>query len=411
MRIALVAYDVAFPGEKGLSRMYYLAELFCRCGYEVDLITSTFQHWEKRFRTAEEMTDFRRNAACKITFVHQLGYTKNIQLRRVRSYRVMSRNIQAHLEANNYDLVYCLIPDNHITAAAGRYAKSRGIPFIVDVEDLWPEAMRMVLDVPILSDILFSGFAADAKTAYRLADGVVGSSDRYRDEPLQYGIRVPKTATVYVGNDLAAFDAGVEENLPAIEKPEGEFWVTYAGTLGTSYDIPSLIRAADILRARGAEVQVLILGDGPLRAEFEVLAGLLSGNVRFLGYTAYPVMAAYLRASDVLVNSLVKKAPQGIVTKVGDYLAAGRPMLNTGLDGEFRAKAEADGFGRNVPPEDPEALADAIEAMKNDPVLRREMGEKARVVAEEQFNRPVSYRRIIRMADELLGVEREREPC
>ena len=408
MRIALVAYDAAMPGEKGLARMSYLAALFCQYGYEVDLITSGFQHWEKRPRTEEEIALARKALPCQVTFADQPGYTKNIQLRRIWSYRILANNILAHLEANDYDLVYSLIPDNRTAALAGKYAKRKGIPFVIDVEDLWPEAMRMVLDVPVLSDILFSYFSVNARRAYRCADGVVGSSDRYRDEPLKYKVDVPKKATVYVGNDLSAFDAGAAENAPAVEKPAGEFWITYAGTLGTSYDIPTLIRAADLLKKRGEnDIRVMLLGDGPLRGEFQALADSLAGNVSFLGYMPYPVMAAYLTRSDVTVNSVVRKASQSIVSKIGDYLAAGKPMLNTCLDREFWDKVEADGFGVNVQPEDPEALAEALLALKNDPAGRAAMGARGRRIAEEQFDRPVSYRRIIRMADELLGVERE----
>ena len=59
-------------------------------------------------------------------------------------------------------------------------------------------------------------------------------------------------------------------------------------------------------------------------------------------------MAAYLCASDIVVNSLVKSAAPSIVTKIGDYLASGKPMVNTGSSPEFRSKVSADGFGVNV---------------------------------------------------------------
>ena len=54
-RIAMIVTDVAMAGEKGLGRMYYLAELFCKNGFAVDLFTTRYQHWLKRFRTQEEM--------------------------------------------------------------------------------------------------------------------------------------------------------------------------------------------------------------------------------------------------------------------------------------------------------------------------------------------------------------------
>lgn len=406
-KIAMIVTDVALAGEKGLGRMFYLAELFCQYGYEVDLITSKFQHWLKKFRTEEEMESIRQKAKCNITFLDEDGYTKNVQVKRILSRRGLTKRIKAHLEANTYDLVYSQIPDNHLASVAAAYAKKKGIPFVVDIEDLWPEAMRMVLDVPVVSDILFSYFTVTAKKTYKLADAAVGSSDTYRDEPLKYKVKIPKSVTVYVGNELSAFDEEAAANLSKVEKPEGEFWVTYAGTLGTSYDIATLIRAADILEKRGVEgLRVVLLGDGPLRGDFEALAKELSGKVSFIGYVPHALMAAYLVKSDVTVNSLVRKAAQSIVSKIGDYLASGHPMINTGLDPEFWGKVEADGFGVNVEPEDPEALANVIEGLMKDPAKCEQMGITARQIGEEQFDRPRSYKKIIDMVDALLNIHR-----
>ena len=406
-KIAMIVRYVALAGEKCLGRMFYLAELFCQYGYEEDLITSKFQHWLKKFRTEEEMETIRQKAKCNITFVDEDGYTKNVQVKRILSRRGLTKRIKAHLEANTYDLVYSQIPDNHLASVAADYAKKKGIPFVVDIEDLWPEAMRMVLDVPVVSDILFSSFTVTAKKTYKLADAAVGSSDTYRDEPLKYKVKIPRSVTVYVGNELSAFDEEAAANLSKVEKPEGEFWVTYAGTLGASYDIATLIRAADILEKRGVEgLRVVLLGDGPLRGDVEALAKELSGKVSFIGYVPHALMAAYLVKSDVTVNSLVRKAAQSIVSKIGDYLASGHPMINTGLDPEFWGKVEADGFGVNVEPEDPEALANVIEGLMKDPSKCEQMGITARQIGEEQFDRPRSYKKIIDMVDALLNIHR-----
>lgn len=274
---------------------------------------------------------------------------------------------------------------------------------IVDVEDLWPEAMRMVLDVPIISDLLFFPFSHYAKQAYRNADAVVGSSDTYRDEPLKYGVRPKKSKTVYVGTDLRDFDRGAAEAADRVpEKPEDEFWVTYAGTLGTSYDIPTLIDAAALLQKRGDPVTVQLLGDGPLAEAFRAQAKNSGADVRFAGFLPHGEMAAYLCRSDLTVNSLVSKAAQSIVSKIGDYLAAGVPMINTGLDPEFCNKTAADGFGVNVPPEDASALADAIAGLKRDKAAREEMGRRAREICEAQFDREHTYTGLVQLARELL---------
>ena len=166
-KIAVVADDVAMPGEKGLARLHYLSEFFTENGFDVEIVTADFQHWEKRYRTEEDQKRIREQSKCRVTFLHEGAYKKNIDLKRILSYRTLSKNIKKYLEQNEYDLVYALIPDNHLCAVAGKYAKKRGIPFIVDVEDLWPEAMRMVLDIPVVSDVLFSYFTLNAKKAYK----------------------------------------------------------------------------------------------------------------------------------------------------------------------------------------------------------------------------------------------------
>ena len=104
-KIALVATDVALPGERGLPRLHYLAEMFCKYGYYVDLITSNFQHWTKEFRTEESIRESRKKSHCHIAIVTQPGYKKNVELQRVISYRVYAKHVKEYLENNNYDLV------------------------------------------------------------------------------------------------------------------------------------------------------------------------------------------------------------------------------------------------------------------------------------------------------------------
>lgn len=394
-KIAVITMGVKLNGEKGYTRFRYLAEFLCKQGYRVDLITTTFQHWEKAQR---DLSAVRKSEYLfGLKFIYEPGYKRNVDLRRIHSHKIAAKNLTRLLEREgDYDLLYAEIPPNDVALAAAKYAKKKGIPFVADVNDLWPEAMRMVLDIPILSDLLFHPLQRDAERVYSLVSGVVGTSDEYRDRPFKNQRRnIPRT-TVYVGNELAEFDAGVERNSRDIVKKDQEFWVGYAGTIGTSYDIKTMVLAAETLKKRGNEkVKFKILGGGPMKEELEAFArdrGI--DSVEFVGYAPYDLMAAYLHKCDVLVNSFVKKAPQSIVTKIGDYLAAGKPMINTCMSVEFRKKVEQDGFGINIEPEDCEVLADAVEAFFEEPDKCREMGKRARTIAEEQFDRPKSYRRI-----------------
>ena len=402
-KVAVITMGVKLDGEKGYTRFRYLCEFLVKKGYEVDLITTTFQHWEKKQRDLESVDQ--KSYPFGIKFIYEPGYRKNIDLRRVRSHKIAAENLRKLLEKEgDYDLIYAEIPPNDVALAAAEYAHRNKIPFVADVNDLWPEAMRMVFDIPIVSDLLFYPLKRDAEKVYSLTSGVIGTSDEYRDRPFLNQKRDVLKETVYVGNEISVFDREAEQHADEVQKEEGTFWVTYAGTIGTSYDIRTMVLAAEELMKQGkTKIRFQILGDGPTREMLENLAKERKiQNVKFTGYVPYEQMAAYLVKSDVFINSFVRKAPQSIVTKIGDYLAAGKPMINTCMSPEFRKKVEQDGFGINIEPEDVRELVNAVEWMYENEAERNDMGNRARKIAEEQFDRPVSYGKIEAMISSLI---------
>ena len=407
LRIAVVTQGVKLGDEtRGYTRFRFVAEMLVRAGFEVDLITSTFQHWDKAQRNTTRACY--QGLPYRIQFVFEPGYQKNLDVRRINSHRVFARNLRGYFKsrfADNayaYDLIYSEIPPNDMARVCAEVAHANGIPYVCDVNDLWPEAMRMAVDVPVVSDVAFAPFAFDARRAYKLISAAVGTSDEYANQPATYRNEPYTKRTVYVGNQLATFDAGAAAHAAEVQKPEGEFWVIYAGMLGASYDIATLIQAVKLAHERDERICCKLLGDGPDRQKLEALAADLQAPVEFVGYAPYDLMAAYLCAADVTVNSLVKSAAQSIVTKIGDYCAAGIPMINTGSSLEMRKKTQADGFGVNVVAEDAEALADVIVDLAAHPERCAEMGKRARDIAEEQFDQERSYQTIVDLVRSLV---------
>lgn len=402
-RIAIYTQDAKLGNEvKGATRYVYLATLLHEHGYDVDFITSGFQHWEKRQRDVEHFdagTD-----AYTIRFIEEPFYPKNMCPQRIWAHHVVAERVSEYFdEHHDYDLIYCQIPPNDVAREIGKAAQKFNIPFVVDVNDLWPEAFRVALDVPVLSDILFSPFYRQAKAVYQMADAVVGTSDEYRERGLRDARSGIPSETVYVGNQLCEFDAGVAANASQIDKPAGDIWVSYAGTLSACYDLETLVNAMVLVQKSHPEAKLQILGDGSERENLKAAAQSCGASVTFHGYLPYDQMAAWLSKSDITINSLVEKAAQSIVTKIGDYLAAGKPMVNTSCSKEFRAKVEADGFGVNVKPGDAEGMARVLVDLIENPSRRARMGEKARAIAEEQFDRPHSYLKTVRLIEGLIG--------
>lgn len=402
-RIAIYTQDAKLGNEvKGATRYVYLATLLHEHGYDVDFITSGFQHWEKRQRDVEHFdagTD-----AYTIRFIEEPFYPKNMCPQRIWAHHVVAKRVSEYFdEHHDYDLIYCQIPPNDVAREIGKAAHRFKIPFVVDVNDLWPEAFRVAFDVPVLSDILFAPFYRQAKAVYQMADAVVGTSDEYRERGLRDARAGIPSETVYVGNQLCEFDAGVVANALQIDKPIDEIWVSYAGTLSACYDLETLVRAMAMVQKTHPEAKLQILGDGSERDNLKAAAHSSGAAVVFHGYLPYSQMAAWLSKSDITINSLVEKAAQSIVTKIGDYLAAGKPMVNTSCSKEFRAKVEADGFGVNVKPGDAEGMASVLIDLIEDPHRRAQMGKRARVIAEEQFDRPHSYLKTVRLIEGLIG--------
>ena len=417
MKIGIISNGYYWlPTEPGPSRFFEIAAAFVRAGHEVEVITTDFQHFEKQYRDAVGIE--KAGYPYKIRLIHSPSYKKNIDPKRLYSNSVTAKGVIAylnHLAANTvkpYDAIYCSIPSNRVAARVAVWCQMHDVPFVVDIEDLWPEAMSMIVPGGKAAAKAASGLLKplerDAEIAYANASAVVGTSDDYTMRAFKNRAQDIPYRTVFVGCDLQAFDAGVSEYSGEVTKPEDEYWVTYAGSIGTSYDIGTLVRAGKTLMEKslaGKRICVKILGDGPQKEEAESLAKETGAdNVSFLGYTAYPKMAAYLTASDLTVNMFVKGAPQSIVNKVGDYLAAGRPVVNTLENPVFTGMVDSYGFGRNVEPGDPDALAECILTLLNDPETRRQMGEKARALAEERFDRKTAYQEIVRVTELAAGM-------
>lgn len=393
-KIGIVSLGYAWlPCEPGPSRFYYIAKMFAENGYDVDLIGSSFQHFKKSPR--ERKIIKQQNYPFNTTFISVPSYKKNLDIRRIYSNKVAEHRVMEYLETQEYDAIYCSIPANNIAAKVGEYCKKKEIPFIVDIEDLWPEAMEMVFNIPIIKNILFYPFKRDAERTYKNADAVIGTSEDYTDRAFKKRERNIPVETVYVGCNLEEFDAGVEKYKDDIVKEEGQFWVTYAGSISTSYDIKTLIDAGYALKDKNVHVQ--ILGTGSLKDELEEYSKNMD-NIHFWGFTPYPKMAAVLSKSDVVVNSFVKGAPQSIVNKVGDYLASGKPMINTLENPVFCDLVKRNDIGMNIEPEKVDVLMKAVERyMAGDDG----QGEKARKLAETEFDRKVSYLIIVELVNEV----------
>lgn len=176
--------------------------------------------------------------------------------------------------------------------------------------------------------------------------------------------------------------------------PLDSFIISSAGRLEEVKGMNDLIAAAGRLQDPNRSLKLLIAGIGPDQEALTELAGrILNGRAQFLGHVKN--VSLLYAASDVF--ALATRAENcGLVYREAALL--GVPVVGTMVGGNNETILDGK-TGIIVPPRDVEAMAAALDRLKNDPSLRQSMGEQAREHAIREFTEEVMaerYERIFR---------------
>lgn len=363
---------------------------------KVEIVTSSFYHQSKKKRSSREY-----DYGFRITLIDEPGYPKNVCLRRFYSHYKWGIRVYKYLasRSNKPDLIYCAVPSLTGPKCVSRFCEKNDIPFIIDIQDLWPEAFQMVIEIPVVSDVLFAPFVLIANLIYRQANEICAVSDTYVKRALLTNTKCKKGTTVFLGTELDTFDRYAEQ-LPILEKSEDEIWIAYCGTLGSSYDITCVMDALEIIHDN--RVWFIVMGDGPKKYEFMAYAKKKQIQAIFTGMLSYDKMCSLLNICDITVNPITHKAAQSIINKHADYAASGLPVVNTQENREYRDLVKEYQMGFNCNNNDAVDMSRRIRQLIDNIDLRIKMGKNARRCAEEKFDRKNTYKKIVDLIEEYL---------
>lgn len=393
MDIVIISEFCEDFSESDNDRFLYLAKILISDykDNKVEIITSSFRHTTKRHRRDPIV-----GWPFKITFVEEPGYPKNVCLKRFYSHYVWGKNVLNYIKNREKrpDVIYCAVPSLTGPNIIAKYCEKENIRFIIDVQDLWPEAFQMVLNIPIISNIIFAPLKLLANGIYKRADAICAVSDTYCERAAKVNPKVKDTTAVFLGTELDLFDSYAAEK-PIFEKKDGEIWLAYCGTLGNSYDIRCVIDALTILN--NGDIRFIVMGDGPKKDEFEAYAKDKGVNATFVGRLTYNSMCSLLSACDITVNPIAHKSAGSIINKHADYAASGKPVVSTQENYEYRNLIDQYHMGFNCRNSNSVDLAEKINILINDKKMRMKMGRNARRCAKKMFDRKNSYREITRL--------------
>lgn len=393
MKIVIIAnFPARLDGGMEKGRFLYLGEMLCERGHKVELICSDFDHGKKQHR--EEGSIKQEAYKTKITTLHESGYPNNVSLKRLWSHFVWGRNVEKYLKKQQkQDVVYCAVPSITAGVRAARYCKKNGVKFIIDVQDLWPEAFQMAIKNKLLQKV-FLPIKWYVDKVYRSADKIVAVSETYVKRVLTVNNKGDKGLCVFLGNDGQLFDDSRELfRLPEINSLR----LAYIGNLSYSYDIPCVINALNKYNEHklAPPIKFLVMGDGDLRKEFEKEAKNSNIDYEFTGSLPYPKMVSYLCCCDMVVNPIVSGSVASVINKVGDYALSGLPVINTQESKEYRKLVEDYKSGINCKTGDADDVEKALEFLAKDIQIRKKMGENARRLGVERFDRRETYKQLV----------------
>ena len=396
MRIWLITVGEPLPTDGDnvhLVRTGILAGLLEAAGHHVVWWSSSFNHTAKVQRCRRDTT-LKLSPKFELKLLHAAGYAQNVSLRRILHHRRIARKFAAAaIQEEPPNVILCSFPTIELSKAATDYGKSRGVPVVVDVRDLWPDALVGLFPrvTQPLAKVLLGRMFRAARTALQQSDAIIGVSAGY----LEWGLR-------FAGRDRHGFDrvfplgyqpapvadeemrvAEIKLRACGVDPSKVICW--FAGVFGRTYDLATVIDAARELPAdlRG-RVQFVLCGDGEYRDRWMARSSGLD-SVVFPGWIGASELAYLMKVASIGIAAYAPGAPQGLPNKLFEYMSAGLPVLSS-LRGEAEALLRQHGCGLSYQAGDRRSFLDALCTLLDQRERRAQMGRNGRRLFDEQFS-------------------------
>jgi glycosyltransferase involved in cell wall biosynthesis len=371
------------PGEGWTEyRFSMVARCLANAGFQVRWFVADFEHRSKAWREANEI-GFEVQPGYTISIIKSSGYARHISLKRILFERKFANNVLKSSIVNNEipDLIIFGEPALFVADIYKKIAKKSQCPYIVDILDLWPEIFITIFpkflikfEKIILSPLYIVrwwffnsaiGFTAVAPDYLY----VVGSNNEKKLKEI-----------IYIGiSNKFEDELCIDKTLLIPQKNSDEIWLVYAGTLGRSYDIESIMKLSILIRDRGVgKVKIMVVGDGEMRIVLEkFILSNLGINLFYLGKLNTGQLKKLYEISDIAISSYSKSSPVSMPLKVYDYFYYGLPIINS-LDREVSRLVREREVGIQYQAGNIESMWDAFISLYNNKELRIRIGNNSK---------------------------------
>lgn len=290
-----------------------------------------------------------------------------------------------------WDVMFVRHPPLTIGVAAWMIGRLKNIPYVYDVEDIWPES---AVEAGMMQPSLALSMAGRLETfVYSRASHINVVTDEARQNLTRKGVPSEKISVLprWVDDRMLAQDSESDRTTRRRQLGwDGKFVVVFAGNVGTVQSLDVVIDAAAFVETR-RDIVFVIVGEGVERARLEARArdARVESQVVFLGGRPSAEALALMAAADALLVHLKNSALAEYVipAKLFASMASGRPVI-AALRGEAARLVSRSGSGVVIPPEDSSALAQcACRLAELSEQRRLEMGSNGRRYIEDFHTR------------------------
>lgn len=400
MKLLIVNHYAVPPTEGGGTRHAAIGAELVRRGHEVVIVASDVPY----------LTRQRRDGAPEAPSVVPFRYVRTAQYEGNGVKRVLGMVAFAigayrlRRQLARPDVVVGSSPHPLAALAAAFMARRWGVPFVLEVRDIWPQTLVDVGRMAPRHPLVWV-FRVVERALYRMAQRVVILLPGARTYLEEQGVARDRIILVPNGADLSLYP----DPRPA---PRADpFRVVYAGAHGVANSLDTVLDAAAQLQQRRVPARFVLVGDGPERQRLLTRAakqGLSSVEFRDpVPKQQIPGLVADCHAGLLLLKDAAVFRHGVSPNKLFDYMAAGRPVI-FGVRAGNDPVADA-GCGISIPPEDAGALADAVAALAAMTGEARDtMGARGRRFVEQRHAMPVLAGAL---EEALLSVWREAAPA
>ncbi len=381
-----------FDPEYSIKGLGFLNELKDN-GTEIDVITTFPNYPTGKVFDGFKVKPWQVEYKSGIRIIRVYSYISHSKSKILRALTYLSFMVSAFLACifvKKPDVIYAYHPQLTTGFIAVFFKWFRRVPFITDVQDLWPDALAATGLQP--DGRLYGLLGGLCRLVYRQAAHIVVLSVGYRAALIERGIPANKISVVYNWH---------ADEAPLTQSPEGrllpvgyKYTFVYAGNLGSAQALLSAIDA--FAQLKDESVSFVLIGAGVEKDDLERYARSISAdNIFFLGYIPSQEIKAYLAEADVLFVHLRDEDLFKITipSKIQAYLSSGKPILMA-VGGESNQIVLDAGAGEVALPGDPESLARAARRLLLKKGQWPDMGANGRAFYNRVMARSIGVEKI-----------------